>query len=225
MSTAPVPVFSLTLTPWLLAPPLAPLPSLVQGSLHFPETQLSSPDTLFRRSALCVTRQLWHHRKPAVRSLCSPPLSWQRGSCLLQSTSEGDCPCAWREDRQKRRHGNACSGPEDMENSIGCSAGWRGRETPEGSEGEKQCCTHSLAVSGPQALHAWASGTRPCCGPRTWLLRSWELVGQHPRKHPWVEPAFLGPPQSQGLLQPAPSCPVRRRARHRGWPQSCSEPP
>jgi len=29
----------------------------------------------------------------------------------------------------------------------------------------------------------------------------------------------------QGLLQPAPSCPVRRRARHRGWPRVCGEDP
>lgn len=158
MSTAPVPVFSLTLTPRLLAPPLAPLPSLVQGSLRFPETRLSSPDTLSQQSALCVTRQLWHHSRPVVRSLSSPPLSWQRGSCLLQSTLEGDCPCAWREDRQKRRHGNACSGPEDMENSIGCSAGWRGRETPGGERG-REAVLHTqpgcLRATGSACLGIW----------------------------------------------------------------------
>lgn len=157
---------------------------------------LSSPDTLSQRSALCATRQLWHHRKAQVKSLPSPLLSWQRGSCPLRSASEGDCPCALREGRQKRRHGNARSGPEDMENSIGCSAGWGGRETPEGSEAEKRCCTHSLAVPGPRALHPWASGTRPHGRARTLLLRSW--WGMPPQKHPWVEPAFPGPSQHRG---------------------------
>lgn len=65
-----------------------------------------------------------------------------------------------------------------MENSIGCSAGWRGRETPEGSEGEKRCCTGSLAVPGPRGPHPWAPGTKTPRKNEDPALE--ELVGQPP---------------------------------------------
>lgn len=159
-----------------------------------------------------------------MRSLPSALLSWRRGSCPLWKASEGDCPCARREGRQKRRHGNARSGPQDMENSIGCSAGWRGRETPEGSEGEKQHCTHRLAVPGPHRDSVPGHLARdPAAQQRTRLLRNW--WGRPHRGTPgWSQLSWdlLSP---QGLLQPVASCPVRKEARHRGWPQGCGEVP
>lgn len=67
----------------------------------------------------------------------------------------------------------------------------------------------------------WAASDRPCGTARIPLPRSqWGSPrGSIPGwKYPFQDLVSL-----QGLLQPAPSCPVPRGARHRGWPQGSGE--